>query len=262
MDYSAIPSLLERASRACILPRFRQLSAAQIEEKTIGELVTVADREAERFLAGELTKLAPGSQVVGEEACSADPALLGNMRAPRCWVIDPLDGTGNFVKGRPEFGVLLGYLEEGRCLASWIYHPLSGVCFSASPDAGARVDGKPIARAPSRRGLRGIVKTRFLPAPLREQVMERAAASLSEVLPGVNCAAFEYPEVASGAVDFILYWRTLAWDHVPCVHFLAAAGGYNARIDGSAYDASDSREGLIVARDEETWHRARSALFS
>jgi fructose-1,6-bisphosphatase/inositol monophosphatase family enzyme len=259
---AAVPALLERASRDCILPRFRQLSAAQVEEKTVGELVTVADRDAERFLAGELTKLVPGSQVVGEEACSAEPALLGNMLSSRCWVIDPLDGTGNFVAGRREFGILLGYLEEGSCLASWIYHPLSGLCFSASADLGARVNGEPMDRAPRRDGLRGIVKTRFLPPPLREQVLERANARLSEVLPGVNCAAFEYPEVASGALDFILYWRTLAWDHVPCVHFLAAAGGYSARIDGSAYDPNDSREGLLVARDEETWHEAKAALFS
>jgi fructose-1,6-bisphosphatase/inositol monophosphatase family enzyme len=112
-----------------------------------------------------------------------------------------------------------------------------------------------------RQGLRGIVKTRFLPSGLKEQVVRNAAAALSEVLPGANCTAFDYPDIVNGEVDFALYWRTLAWDHVPCVHFLEAAGGVARRIDGSRYDAAEAREGLLVARDEAMWRLARSILF-
>lgn len=263
MDLSAVPALLERASREFLLPRFTRLAAGDVQEKSPGELVTIADRDVETFLSGELQSLAPNSRIVGEEACSADPAQVENLKSGQCWVIDPLDGTSNFIAGRHEFGILLGYLEHGGCLASWIYQPIGARCFSATSGISA-CNGEPLERA--RRAsdlpdLRGIIKTRFLPVGLREDVLGRATKHNVEVLPGVNSTACEYPDVARGALDFVLYWRTLAWDHVPCVHFLAAAGGFGRRIDASEYDPADGRDGLLVARDEDTWHRARSVLF-
>jgi fructose-1,6-bisphosphatase/inositol monophosphatase family enzyme len=262
MDFSAVPSLLERATRSFILPRFARLAPSQIEEKTPGELVTIADREAEAFLSSELKKLCPGSEVVGEEACASNPGLIQSLNAQRCWVIDPLDGTGNFISGQSQFGTLLAYLEHGQCLRSWLYRSVSGLCFSADSLGGASVDGQPLrVSAADRTRLRGIVKTRFLPPQLKETVVARASAGLSAVLPGANCTAFDYPDIVRGEVDFALYWRTLAWDHIPCVHFLEAAGGVARRIDGSRYDATEAREGLLVARDEVTWQQARAILF-
>lgn len=257
-----MPALLERASADFILPRFRQLLDTDVEEKSPGEVVTVVDREVEAFLSRELSRLVPGSVVVGEEACAADPGLLGAVRSRRCWLLDPLDGTGNFVAGRPEFAILLGYLEEGRCLASWLYRPIDRTLCSAARGAGARVDGEPARVAPSSgRGLRGILKTRFLPPDLRELVVTRAAARLSEVLSGANCTAFDYPEIVAGKVDFALYWRTLPWDHAASALVLEEAGGVVRRIDGTAYDPADAREGLLVAADEARWLEARAALF-
>jgi fructose-1,6-bisphosphatase/inositol monophosphatase family enzyme len=267
VDFPVIPDLLRRASEAYMLPRFQQLQSSQVEEKSPGEVVTIVDREVEAFLSRELTKLVPGSVVVGEEACVENPALMNEVAAPRAWLLDPLDGTGNFIAGRNEFAILLGYLKNGECLASWLYRPIDGALFTARSGAGAQVDGAPVSgeridrRARGDSPLRGIVKTRFLPSPLREQVMARATAPLAEVLPGANCTAFDYPDIASGAVDFALYWRTLPWDHAACCLWLREAGGVARRLDGSAYEPGDDREGLLVARDQATWLAARAALI-
>jgi fructose-1,6-bisphosphatase/inositol monophosphatase family enzyme len=261
-DFSGVVPLLQQASAACILPRFRQLVDSQIHEKSPGELVTIVDREVESLMSRELARLVPGSVVVGEEACSANPDLLQQLRSERAWVVDPLDGTGNFIAGREEFAILLGYLEAGICRASWLYRPIDGALYCARRGAGATVNGQrwSTARSPAS-GLRGIVKTRFLPPPLRERVTSRAAARLSQVLPGANCTAFDYPEIASGDVDFALYWRTLPWDHAACVLFLEEAGGVARRLDGTEYDPTDTREGMLVARDEASWLAARAALM-
>lgn len=254
--------MLQEAGTACILPRFKQLLDSQILEKSPGELVTIVDREVESVLSRALAKLVPGSVVVGEEACSANPDLLEQLGSERSWVLDPLDGTGNFISGRSEFAILLGYLEAGRCVASWLYRPIDGALYYAERGRGARIDGEPfsVTRLPAAR-MRGIVKTRFLPMPLREQVIARAQARLSEVLPGANCTAYDYPAIASGAVDFALYWRTLPWDHAGSVLFIEEAGGVARRLDGTAYDPTDRSEGLLVARDEACWHAARAALL-
>ena len=66
-------------------------------------------------------------------------------------------------------------------------------------------------------------------------------------LPGRNCAGIEYPTLVAGDVDFLLYWRTLPWDHAPGVLFAEEAGFRAARPDGTAYRCGDGRHGLVVA---------------
>jgi len=244
-----------------MLPRFQQLGASQIHEKSPGELVTIVDREVEALLARELTRLVPGSLVVGEEACAANPALVGELRSGRRWLLDPLDGTGNFIAGRTEFAVLLAYMEEGTCVASWLYRPVDKTLYAARRGGGATVNGRCLSAAPVAAGRRAIIKTRFLPPALKERVMDRAQLQLSEILPGANCTAFDYPEVLAGAVDFALYWRTLPWDHAACVLLAEEAGGFVRRLDGTAYGPTDDREGLLVAADEPRWLAARAALL-
>src|SRR6476469_1729696 len=103
MDHARIPDLLRYASLEFILPRFKRLAAKDIEEKTPGELVTAVDRDVEAFLAPELRALVASSVVIGEEASSADPRLLESVTAEDSWLIDPLDGTGNFIEGSSDF---------------------------------------------------------------------------------------------------------------------------------------------------------------
>lgn len=81
--------------------------------------------------------------------------------------------------------------------------------------------------------------------------------------PGRHAAGIEYPDIAEGALDFILYWRTLPWDHAPGSLLVAEAGGVSARLDGSPYrpEAPGGEDGLLVAADPECWERTRDILL-
>jgi fructose-1,6-bisphosphatase/inositol monophosphatase family enzyme len=92
--------LLQEVSAAVIEPRFAALRDGDVRFKSAGEVVTVADEQAEDALRRGLGRLDPGTAVVGEEAASAEPALLSALRGERAWLVDPLDGTANFVAGR------------------------------------------------------------------------------------------------------------------------------------------------------------------
>ena len=83
-------------------------------------------------------------------------------------------------------------------------------------------------------GLRGIVKTRYLPQKLKDTVAGRTVR-LKELIPGSDCAGIDYPGVVTGTSEFILYWRTLPWDHAPGALFLCEAGGYVARPGDKPY---------------------------
>ena len=96
-----------------VVPRFRSLASGDITEKSRGDFVTIADQECERVLSARLREIRE-LPVVGEEASALDPSLLDLVdAAPAVWVIDPIDGTSNFVAGNVNFVVMVALIEAG-----------------------------------------------------------------------------------------------------------------------------------------------------
>jgi fructose-1,6-bisphosphatase/inositol monophosphatase family enzyme len=124
-DPEKVAALLRRAASEIILPRFKNLQKDEIREKGPGDLVTIADTEAEQMLTPLLRELAPGSSVVGEEAVAADADVLGRLKgADGVWLIDPVDGTHNFAHGNSNFAVIAAYVEQGNVRGGWIHEPV------------------------------------------------------------------------------------------------------------------------------------------
>jgi fructose-1,6-bisphosphatase/inositol monophosphatase family enzyme len=260
-SFDRVGALMAEAAERAILPRFRALAEHEVEEKSPGELVTIADREAEAILAAGLASLLPGSRVVGEEACSIEPRLLDSLGEGTVWLVDPLDGTGNFAAGRPAFAVMVALLRDGEVQAGWIFDPLSGRLASAELGGGAWLGGRRLQAAafvPGTR-LRGSMG-RFMPEEMESNLAQRLASS-AERLPGLMSAGVEYPMIAAGERDFAFYWRTLAWDHAAGVLFVNEAGGKAARPDGSAYRPAQAGNGLLAAASPDRWEAARRLLF-
>lgn len=260
----AVPQLLREAADSFVLPVFGRAEAAA-EEKAPGEWVTVADRAAESFLAPRLAALVPGSVVVGEEMAAADPGVLSHLEsAEDAWLLDPLDGTANFAAGTGPFAMMAALLRHGEAVASWILDPQTGRLTQARLGAGAWLDGQPITTDPATgpdATLKGAVLRRFLPEPVARQAAS-AQSRFAELTSGTGCAGADYPAVITGERDFILYWRTLPWDHAPGVLLVREAGGTAHRPDGSPYQPDQhARPGLLVARNPATWHQVRSALI-
>ena len=107
VDLTTVQGIMEEVARTEIMPRFRHLASSDVEMKGVNDPVTIADKAAERELALRLQDLLPGSVVVGEEGCAADPSVLSRFdgKAP-VWVIDPST-------------VLAALLRGGPNLASW-----------------------------------------------------------------------------------------------------------------------------------------------
>ncbi len=104
-DMDAVGQILREAAATTVVPRFRMLADHEIEEKSPGEVVTIADREAEAMITTRLQAMLPGVPVVGEEAVAADPSLIEAITTGPCvWLVDPLDGTANFAARRSALG--------------------------------------------------------------------------------------------------------------------------------------------------------------
>ncbi|MEC5386880.1 inositol monophosphatase family protein [Uliginosibacterium sp. H3] len=261
VSIEAVGNALRALAEQFVLPRFRRLRDGDVMQKAHGEIVTVVDQDVEEALAPQLRALLPGSRVVGEEATSADPGLLDALDQGWVWLLDPVDGTSNFAAGREAFAMMVALLRDGVAVASWIYSPISGRLAVAELGSGAFVDGVAVRTVEPAKpaALSGVVKTRYLPADF-VGTLARGPGGLAAFDEGCGSAGIEYPALVEGHWRFLLYWRTLAWDHVPGSLFVTEAGGHVARLDGSPYLAADVRAGLLAASSHEAWLEARALL--
>ena len=258
---ASVADLMRSVASGIILPRYRNLAAEEIEEKAKDDLVTIADRESELALAEGLSKILPEAHIVGEEACAADPALLDTVGNGLCWIVDPIDGTGNFAAGRPPFGILIALADGGEILSGWIYDPLGQRLCHAERGKGATLNGERLIAKESGEALPiAGISTLFLPGDERDDIVRRAQGKLRMVdIP--RCAAEQYPRIALGVNDFALFHRTLPWDHAAGALFVEEAGGRVARYDGSPYRVGTAETGMIAAASPAMWDKAADILF-
>ncbi|MFF0151095.1 inositol monophosphatase family protein [Micromonospora sp. NPDC005203] len=260
-----VGDLLREAADQVVLPLFRKLDDSDVSEKAPGEVVTVADRRAEELLSAGLRRLRPGSTVVGEEGVADDPGLLRHLRdAGDVWLVDPVDGTANFAAGRRPFALMVSLLTDGQPVAGWILDPLADTLAVGRADDGTLLNGRPLdgtIAVPPLGELRGAAMTQFLPAETRDRV-RAGGRRLGELLPGQHCAGREYLDILTGEQQFVLFWRTLPWDHAPGTVLVRAAGGVARRFDGVDYHPADDGRGLLVAANEQVWTEVRDALLA
>ena len=132
----AVAALLRAAGEQFVMPRFQKLQASDIKTKTSDtDLVTIVDHETEAWLTPRLAALKP-VPVIGEEAASMSKSDLPVGESGFAWTLDPLDGTRNFVRGKPAFCIMVALLLNGRPIQSWIWQPLGRRLFYAAADRG------------------------------------------------------------------------------------------------------------------------------
>ena len=260
-EVTRVSELLSVAAAEEIVPRFENLAAADVREKSPGELVTAADEAMERRLAPALSALLSGSVVVGEEATAADERLLKLLEGEDpVWLIDPLDGTANFAAGRPVFGVMVCLVLKAELVAAWIHDPISRKTLAAEAGSGAQIDGAPLRIVPPvGRPLNASISTQFFPTELR--AAGEAAQEMFEHREPWHCAARTYLDLVTGALDVAMFYRLMPWDHAPGVLIHRESGGFSTGFSGAPYSPLVHSGGLFLGPDEQSW-RALSSAFS
>ena len=258
-----VHAIMREAAERAILPRYQALARHEIEDKAADDVVTIADRESEDILAERLARLLPEAAIVGEEAAHADPALLERLGQALCWIVDPLDGTNNFARGKPPFGVLVALAEAGETIAGWIYDPLSGRFCHAARGKGAWIGEERIAaRASGAEPPIAAISLVFADPARREALLTHIAPHYTLVdIP--RCAAEQYPRLVLGENDVSIFERTHAWDHAAGVLFLNESGGMATRRDGRPYRVdAGSQQGLLGAASPALWEQLAERMDS
>jgi fructose-1,6-bisphosphatase/inositol monophosphatase family enzyme len=267
-DHDRLDAILSEAARREVMPRFRRLAEGDVRAKQApGDLVTEADEAAERFICAELAKAFPGAALIGEEAVTREPALLGRLaEADLAFVIDPIDGTLNYASDLSLFAVMAAVIVKGEIVAAVIHDPTAEDSAMALRDEGAwlrRADGFSrdlrVAPAVAPELMNGMASWQYFPEPLRSTLPGRFPAFLE--VGSLRCCGQEYRLAAAGRLQFLLYGVLNPWDHAPGVLLYSEAGGHARLLDGRPYAPIERPAGLLCAPDPVSWQEIRSILL-
>lgn len=229
-------------------------TATEAELKSRFNPVTEIDRAAERAVLEVIARDRPGDAVLAEES--------GGERAPgRHWIVDPLDGTVNFVHGIPQISVSVALYDGDTPLAAVIFDPLRDELFDAEASAGARINGSPMAVSSTPSMEESVVATGF---PYDHgQYAAGYAHALGRVLERVNgirrfgSAALDLAWVAAGRYDG--YWElgVAPWDQAAGILLVREAGGV---VTDAAGTPSTPFTPLVVAANPRVHEELRSTV--
>ncbi|WP_072281866.1 inositol monophosphatase family protein [Rappaport israeli] len=219
-----------------IMRGFRQLDQIQVHEKGRGDLVSAVDQQAEMAIRRVLHDKFPHHDILGEEG--GDTPADGAKKSEYQWIIDPLDGTANFLHGLPIFAVSIALVHQGKLEVGLVYNPVVDECFMAARGEGALLNERRIRTSRLRDGGRGVVATGF---PYREPKLLAqqyaylpAALSVFSDVRRLGAAALDLCYVACGRQDGFFEMNLNSWDIAAGVLIAQEAGAIVTDFAGEA----------------------------
>jgi len=207
--------------------------------------VTVYDQRAERAIADILGAEHPDDAILSEESIEAEGV------SGRCWVIDPLDGTHNFLAGIPHFAVSIALAVDEQPILGCVHDPIRGETYTALRGRGAFLNGRPI-HASARAAVDGAVVAVGLShdPDRRAEVLARipTLARRAGVLRTLGSAALDLSYVAGGRVDATWYLSLHRWDVAAGTVLVEEAGGRMTGLDGEPL--RDPRDGVVASNGQ------------
>jgi len=259
MQYSALLNVMIAAARKAaraIKRDFGELEKLQVSLKSPANFVTATDRRAEETIYAELTKARPGYSFLGEESGRREGSDKSHT-----WIVDPLDGTTNFLHGIPHFAISIALERDGAMVAGLIYNPATDEMFIAEKGKGAFLNDQRIRVAARTRLAEAIVACGIAHHGHGDVGLSRKEiGAVQEHVAGVRrfgAAALDLAWIAAGRFDG--YWeRTLKpWDVAAGMVLVREAGGFVTDCDG--------QDGILgkghVVAGNESIHRGLLSLL-
>jgi myo-inositol-1(or 4)-monophosphatase len=225
---------------------FGEIEKLQVSVKGPGNFVSAADRRSEEILGEELLLARPGYGFIGEEGGRRE----GSDKT-QTWIVDPLDGTLNFLHGIPHFAISIALEREGKIFAGVVYNPANDDMYTAEHGKGAYLNDQRL-RVAARRHLADAVVACGLPHPSRKHSAQdrKDVAAVQDRIAGLRrfgAASLDLAWVAAGRLD--AYWeRGLeAWDTAAGIALVREAGGYATDLTGK--DAMAAAGDIVAGND-------------
>jgi myo-inositol-1(or 4)-monophosphatase len=210
---------------------FGEVQNLQVSVKGPGDFVSNADRNAEKIIRTELEKARPGYSFLMEESGTVKGSDLHHR-----WIIDPLDGTTNFLHGIPVFAVSIALERDGQLIAGVIYNPASDELYTAERGGGAFLNDRRL-RVAARKDLADCVVGTGIPHLGRKghsAFLEQQRRVMLQVcgVRRMGAAALDLAYVAAGRLDGFWESGLSAWDMAAGIVLIREAGGFVSDLSG------------------------------
>lgn len=234
---------VEKAGRA-LTRDFGEVEHLQVSRKGLGDFVSTADHRAEKILVQELSKSRPGYSFLLEES-----GTIQGTDPDHCWIVDPLDGTLNFLHGIPQFCISLALKKENEIVAGVIFNPVLDELYWAEKGKGTYLNQRRI-RVSGRRHLDEALVAVGTPYWRQDSETDPYASKLAGKIAGMRSfgsAALNLAYVAAGKFDGYFTVNLKPWDMAAGILMVREAGGYICDLKGKP-DVLESGT-LLAAND-------------
>ena len=213
-----------RAAGRVITKNMGRLDSIRIEKKGHNDFATQADREAEAEIVETIQKAFPDHGIMGEES-----GQMGNADSEYQWIVDPIDGTMNFMHGFPHFSVSIGLYQKGNAFQAVVYDPVRQELFTGGKGEGAYLDGRRIRVSGVKLLEDGLLATSYPYHKGKNLDFDLAALrAFTEKSSGVRragSAALDLAYVAAGRLDGAWLSGLKQWDYAAGALLVREAGG-------------------------------------
>jgi myo-inositol-1(or 4)-monophosphatase len=254
-----ITVMMQAARKAArhLVRDFGEVEHLQVSVKGPGDFVSAADRRSEQILRQELARARPGFAFLLEEA-----GAVGDREADHRWIVDPLDGTTNFLHAVPHFAISIALERQGELVAGVVYDPIKDEMFGAEKGAGAFLNDRRLRVSRRSELATSLIGTGIpvLDWPGRKHGYFAQLDRLSGAVAGIRrlgTASLDLAYVAAGRFDGFWEYDLKPWDMAAGIVLIREAGGLVARLDG---DPDLLGRGTLIASNSALFERLAELL--
>ena len=260
-----ISDLLVKVNELIILKYYKNLSSKHINTKSSDDdYVSIADKESEIYIVKNLIGFLNINQYIGEETSYSNKDDYKSLEKNALyWVIDPIDGTKNYINGKNEFCSMISLVFNSIPIASFVYYPLKNLLVYAFKGFGAysvEIKTKKIIqlriRQDSFANIVGSGGTKGIQEPLRQKVLQNLRRYTNRLF--IGSAGIEAIMLASNETQFVFHGRVTPWDHSPLDLIIKESGGCVYMLNDKAEFNIFSRGPILAASNDQIWENIRS----
>ncbi|STZ75770.1 inositol monophosphatase family protein [Bergeriella denitrificans] len=249
-----LQNVVRHIAQTEVMPRFLNTPAYRKED---GSMLSEADLAAQQAFAAALPLIAD-CPMLGEEMTVREQTDLWQQHGTGLWVVDPIDGTNNFVNGLPHFAISVAYVQGGRAQFGVIYNPVSGECFAAERGKGAFLNG---TRLPLRRVHKKLneaiagVEIKYLRSGKLSSRMNTLAPF--GTIRSMGSSTLDWCYLACGRYDVYVHGGQKLWDYAAGALIFEEAGGCLDTLEGDDFWSGEHvfKRSVIAALDPALFER-------
>ncbi len=252
----------EEAARVAGTLLKEKVGKVGFREKKRADLVTEADTQAQETIRAIIGRSFPDHEFLGEESLGASADSFRGERGKFCWIVDPLDGTTNFVHQVPFFCTSIALAHGGELLCGVIYNPITEEFFSAEQGNGAFLNGRRLHVSDVEEPRNSLVAVGFPTNTQSDSEDLRAflkAVPIAQAIRRTGSTALNLAYVAAGRFDAMWGFSTNAWDIAAGILLLREAGGIALSPDGGPVSLEQPR--FLCAANETLLKRWKEILI-